>query len=132
MGGSGLSLQIAALDSILSKSIKAECEPGLYTDSPKRQDTSSQHCVARSYFFTGRWPTVFMADTAQDELGQCAEGLLVGPHGVLTLTWGQGFVVGAIVILCCLTISNMRRKALLHILILTEVRPIFPSLEERR
>ena len=35
--------------------------------------------------------------------------------------WAQGFMVGALVIMACITIANMRRKVLLHKLILVEV-----------
>jgi hypothetical protein len=36
--------------------------------------------------------------------------------------WSEGFMVGALVIMACITIANMRRKVLLHKLILVEVR----------
>src|SRR4051812_20199417 len=39
--------------------------------------------------------------------------------------WGQGFMVGALIIMMCITLANMRRGVLLHKLILLEVR--FPS-----
>jgi hypothetical protein len=35
--------------------------------------------------------------------------------------WSEGFMVGALVIMACITIANMRRKVLLHKLILIEV-----------
>jgi hypothetical protein len=35
--------------------------------------------------------------------------------------WSEGFMVGALVIMACITIANMRRKVLLHKLILVEV-----------
>ena len=35
--------------------------------------------------------------------------------------WAEGFMVGALVIMACITIANMRRGVLLHKLILVEV-----------
>ncbi|KAL3482564.1 hypothetical protein BJX62DRAFT_245786 [Aspergillus germanicus] len=61
-----------------------------------------------------------MADTAQDTIGECERGMF-GVHGILTDAWGQGFMVGSIVILLGLTIMNMRRKTMLHKLVLTEL-----------
>jgi len=41
----------------------------------------------------------------------------------LTLeAWSQGFMVGALIIMCGITLANMRRGVLLHKLILIEVR----------
>ena len=39
--------------------------------------------------------------------------------------WSQGFMVGALLIMACITIANMRRGVLLHKFILAEVRYIF-------
>jgi hypothetical protein len=36
--------------------------------------------------------------------------------------WGQGFMVGALIIMMCITLANMRRRVLLHKLIFIEVR----------
>ncbi len=42
--------------------------------------------------------------------------------GKLTLeAWSQGFMVGALIIMCGITLANMRRGVLLHKLILIEV-----------
>jgi hypothetical protein len=35
--------------------------------------------------------------------------------------WSEGFMVGALVIMACITVANMRRGVLLHKLILVEV-----------
>jgi hypothetical protein len=35
-------------------------------------------------------------------------------------SWSEGFMVGALVIMACITVANMRRKVLLHKLILLE------------
>lgn len=35
--------------------------------------------------------------------------------------WSQGFMVGSLIIMACITIANMRRGVLLHKLILVEV-----------
>lgn len=40
---------------------------------------------------------------------------------VVLEAWSQGFMIGAIVIMCAITLVNMRRKVLLHKLILVEV-----------
>ncbi|KAE8306332.1 hypothetical protein BDV41DRAFT_570026 [Aspergillus transmontanensis] len=61
-----------------------------------------------------------MAATAQDTLRKCGRGMF-GVHGILTDAWCQGFMVGSVVILLSLTIMNMRRKTILHKLILAEL-----------
>ena len=46
------------------------------------------------------------------------------PDTPLALTleaWSQGVVIGALVIMACITAANMRKKVLLHKLILIEV-----------
>lgn len=43
------------------------------------------------------------------------------PDGLVLEAWSQGFMVGALVIMSCITIANMRRGVLLHKLILLEV-----------
>ncbi len=42
-------------------------------------------------------------------------------NGLILEAWAQGFMVGALVIMACITIANMRRGVLLHKLILIEV-----------
>lgn len=42
-------------------------------------------------------------------------------EGLVVEAWGQGFFVGALVIMASLTIAAMRRRVLLHKLILAEV-----------
>jgi hypothetical protein len=37
-------------------------------------------------------------------------------------SWSEGFMVGALIIMACITIANMRKGVLLHKLILAEVR----------
>ena len=44
------------------------------------------------------------------------------PDGLVLESWAQGFMVGTLVCMAFITISNMRRKVLLHKLILAEVR----------
>lgn len=44
------------------------------------------------------------------------------PDGLILEAWAQGYMVGSIIILVCITVSNMRRGVLLHKLILLEVR----------
>jgi hypothetical protein len=43
-------------------------------------------------------------------------------QGVVLESWSQGFMVGALLIMSGITVSNMRRGVLLHKLILIEVR----------
>ena len=43
------------------------------------------------------------------------------PAGVTLESWAEGFMVGALIIMACVTVANMRRKVLLHKLILVEV-----------
>lgn len=42
-------------------------------------------------------------------------------HGLVTEAWGQGFMVGALVVLIFFTVANMRSRVWLHKLILIEV-----------
>ena len=43
------------------------------------------------------------------------------PTGVTIEAWSGGWMVGALIIMACVTVVNMRRKVLLHKLILIEV-----------
>ncbi|EMC97347.1 hypothetical protein BAUCODRAFT_67965 [Baudoinia panamericana UAMH 10762] len=43
------------------------------------------------------------------------------PQGLIIEAWAQGFMVGSLVIMACITAANMRRKVLLHKLILVEL-----------
>jgi hypothetical protein len=59
------------------------------------------------------------------------------PNGLVLSAWAQGFMSGAIVIMACITIANMRKGVLLHKLILIEVLipipyffTILPSLKQ--
>ena len=45
-------------------------------------------------------------------------------NGLVLEAWAQGYLVGSLVILAAVTISNMRRGVLLHKLILLEESPI--------
>lgn len=44
------------------------------------------------------------------------------PEALVLEAWGQGMMVGALVVMAALTIANMRKGVLLHKLILAEVR----------
>lgn len=44
------------------------------------------------------------------------------PNGLILESWAQGFMVGALIIMSCITLANMRRGVLLHKLILIEVK----------
>ncbi|KAF7507089.1 hypothetical protein GJ744_010902 [Endocarpon pusillum] len=43
------------------------------------------------------------------------------PDGLVLEAWAQGFMVGALIIMSCITLANMRRGVLLHKLILIEL-----------
>lgn len=43
------------------------------------------------------------------------------PEALVLEAWGQGMMVGALVVMAALTIANMRKGVLLHKLILAEV-----------
>ena len=46
------------------------------------------------------------------------------PAGLTLEAWAQGMMFGSLVIMAAITVANMRRKVLLHKLILIEVSPI--------
>lgn len=48
-------------------------------------------------------------------------GRPVDPNGLVLEAWAQGLMLGSLVIMAAITIANMRRKVLLHKLILFEV-----------
>ncbi len=58
-----------------------------------------------------------MADTGVAEQTKPSD-----PAKLTLEAWSQGFMVGALVIMCGITLANMRRGVLLHKLILIEVR----------
>lgn len=43
------------------------------------------------------------------------------PDGLILEAWAQGYMVGSIIIMICITLCNIRRGILLHKLILLEV-----------
>jgi uncharacterized YccA/Bax inhibitor family protein len=43
------------------------------------------------------------------------------PNALILDAWSEGYMVGALIIMSCITIANMRRGVLLHKLILLEV-----------
>jgi len=43
------------------------------------------------------------------------------PLDLIVEAWAQGYMVGSLIIMACVTIANMRRNVLLHKLILVEV-----------
>jgi len=51
------------------------------------------------------------------------------PRGLTLEAWAQGYMVGSLIVMAAITIANMRRRVLLHKLILIEVSPplILPS-----
>lgn len=43
------------------------------------------------------------------------------PDGLILEAWGQGLIVGSLVVMAAVTISNMKKDILLHKLIFAEV-----------
>lgn len=43
------------------------------------------------------------------------------PDGLVLEAWAEGFMLGSLIIMTCITVANMRRGVLLHKLILIEV-----------
>lgn len=43
------------------------------------------------------------------------------PHGLVLEGWAQGYMVGSLIVIACITVSNMRKGVLLHKLILLEL-----------
>jgi hypothetical protein len=43
------------------------------------------------------------------------------PNGLVLEAWGQGLLVGALVVMAAVTLANMKKHVLLHKLILAEV-----------
>ena len=43
------------------------------------------------------------------------------PNGLVLEAWAEGYMIGSLIIMTCITIANMRRGVLLHKLILIEV-----------
>ena len=48
------------------------------------------------------------------------------PEGYILESWSEGFMVGALMIMACITVANMRKGVILHKLILLEVRGHHP------
>lgn len=46
------------------------------------------------------------------------------PDGLVLEAWAEGYMVGSLIIMTCITVANMRRGVLLHKLILIEVRDV--------
>ncbi|KAK0661949.1 hypothetical protein DIS24_g2239 [Lasiodiplodia hormozganensis] len=63
-------------------------------------------------------PAASLASRAADEP---MVGRPTNPDGLVLEAWAQGYMVGSLVIMTCITIANMRRGVLLHKLILIEL-----------
>ncbi|KAK7511046.1 hypothetical protein IWZ03DRAFT_396586 [Phyllosticta citriasiana] len=48
-------------------------------------------------------------------------GKPIHPDGLILEAWAQGFMVGALIVMSCVTVANMRKGVILHKLILTEL-----------
>lgn len=42
-------------------------------------------------------------------------------EGLIVESWGQGFMIGALVVMACITVAAMKKNVLLHKMILLEV-----------
>ena len=47
-------------------------------------------------------------------------------ESLITESWSEGVIFGALMIMACVTVANMRKGVILHKLILTEVGCILP------
>lgn len=76
-------------------------------------------------------PVLYMAEEGVMGLTRRSEGSQGSkpedPAGLILEGWAQGFMVGSLIIMSCVTIANMRRGVLLHKLILIEVRSGFQA-----
>ena len=54
------------------------------------------------------------------------------PDGLVLEAWGQGLMVGSLLIMAAITIANMKRHILLHKLIFAEVSVCCCSLNSKR
>jgi hypothetical protein len=43
------------------------------------------------------------------------------PEGLILESWSEGLMAGALIIMACITVANMRKGVILHKLILLEV-----------
>ncbi|KPI36292.1 uncharacterized protein AB675_7337 [Cyphellophora attinorum] len=50
----------------------------------------------------------------------------ISNEGLVVEAWGQGFIVGSLIIMACVTVANMRKGVLLHKLILLELLLAIP------
>jgi hypothetical protein len=48
------------------------------------------------------------------------------PDGLVLEAWGQGLMIGSLLIMAAITVSNMKKHILLHKLIFAEVCPTTP------
>ncbi len=54
------------------------------------------------------------------------------PTGLILQSWSQGFLIGSLIMMAAITVSNMRRGVLLHKLIFVEVRVLAVDRYEHR
>ncbi|KAJ5923185.1 hypothetical protein N7454_008430 [Penicillium verhagenii] len=58
------------------------------------------------------------------------QGRPTQPDGLVIEAWGQGLMIGSLLIMSAITVSNMKKHILLHKLILAEAgHPIYPDPE---
>ena len=81
--------------------------PPVLPSSPDRSVLLPHSLARRNASFDGHWRD-----------GTSAEGFIIE-------AWSEGFMVGALLIMACITVAAMRKGILLHKLILCEVRRPF-------
>jgi hypothetical protein len=59
-----------------------------------------------------------MSSSASDHVSRPSD-----PDSLVLEAWGQGLMVGSLVVMAIITVANMKRRILLHKLIFAEVRP---------
>lgn len=55
---------------------------------------------------------------------ELVRGIPQDRDGLVLEAWAEGYMVGSLIIMSCITLANMRRGVLLHKLILIEVRSL--------
>lgn len=71
-------------------------------------------------YTTDMSPIPFLYKRLQDAPGDQSQKPS-DPDGLVLEAWAEGFMIGSLIIMTCITIANMRRGVLLHKLILIEV-----------
>lgn len=79
----------------------------------ERITTGLPYCAHHSALHCSRWCAFITMTLTIEKPSE--------PRALILEAWAQGFMTGALIIMSAITIANMRRKVLLHKLILVEV-----------